>query len=95
MIIRDVNESKKYGREVNTQYSGVMREKMAQENQLRKEIRALDDHKKKINGEMDFLKAKVEELRRPDNSNGYSIEILQKKIAEKEHQLTTSQIDKR
>jgi len=81
MIIRDINESKKYGREVNTQYSGVRREKMAQENQIRKEIRALDDHKKKIHGEIDFLKAKVEELRRPNNSEGLSAELLQKRIS--------------
>ena len=67
-----------------------MREKMTQENHLRKEIKALDDHKKKIHSEMDYLKTKIEDMRRPDNSGGYPIEALQRKITEKEHQLTTS-----
>ena len=43
------------------------------ENQLRKQIRIVDDEKKRIYGEIDFLKAKVEELRRPTDSQGFSL----------------------
>ena len=48
MIIRDIKESEKYGREASTQYNGVMSEKKKNENQLRKEIKLIDDEKKKI-----------------------------------------------
>lgn len=58
-IIRDINESKKTGKAVITQYSGVMREKMGMENNLRKEIKALDNEKKKILSEIEDLKDKV------------------------------------
>ena len=65
------------------------------ENQIRKQIRIVDDEKKRIYGEIDFLKSKVEELRKPSDSQGYSLESLQRRIAEKEHQLTTSNINKK
>ena len=53
------------------------------ENQIRKQIRIVDDEKKRIYGEIDFLKSKVEELRKPSDSQGYSLESLQRRIAEK------------
>ena len=37
----------------------------------------------------------MEELRRPSDPSGYSIEGLRQRIAEKEHQLTTSNINKK
>ena len=43
------------------------------ENQTRKEIRVIDEQKKKLYQDIDYLKAKVEELRRPSNNQGYSI----------------------
>lgn len=83
MIIRDINESKKNGKEANIQYSGVLREKMNLENQIRKQIKAIYDEKKKLFEEINALKAKVDELRKPSESQGYSIEFLHHKIAEK------------
>ena len=65
------------------------------ENQARKEIRVIDDQKKKIYTEIDYLQNSVEGFRRPSNNQGYSIEHLQSLILEKEHQLTTSSINKR
>lgn len=53
------------------------------ENQTRKEIRVIDDQKKKIYADMEYLKAAVEQLRRPSDSQGYSVEVLQNKILEK------------
>lgn len=58
-----------------------MKEKMTAENQLRKEIRALDDEKKKIVSEIDILRAKSEELRRPGNTVGLSLETIKQRIA--------------
>lgn len=79
-LIREFTESKKSGRAVITQYSGVMREKMGLENQLRKQIKALDDYKKKINAQIEALQRKRDEFKKPNTSYGYSIESLKSRI---------------
>ena len=43
------------------------------ENQLRKQIRLVDDEKKRIYKEIEDLKMKIESLRKPSDSQGYSI----------------------
>ena len=50
-----------------------MKDKFTLENQLRKEIRALDDHKKKINSEIENLANKINALSKPTDSQDYSI----------------------
>lgn len=45
--------------------------------------------------EIDILKAKSDELRRPGNSLGLSLETIKQRIVEKEHQLTTANIGKK
>ena len=44
---------------------------------------------------MNFLQRKIEDLRRPSDSQGFSIEDIHRKVAEKEHELTTANINKR
>ena len=58
-----------------------MKEKFAAENQLRKEIRAIDDEKKRINAQIDALKNKADDLRKPAKNEGHSLESLKERIA--------------
>jgi DNA repair ATPase RecN len=94
-IIRDLNDSKKTGKLAINQYSGTMKEKFNTENQLRKEIRALDDVKKRVSSDLDALQYRFNELRKPSTSESFSLEDLHQKIQLKEHQLTTGDINKR
>jgi len=55
----------------------------------------LDDYKKKINSEIEYFTAQANELKKPSNKNGYSVEYLNREIEYKEHELMTANIDKR
>jgi hypothetical protein len=68
---------------------------MNQENQLRKQIRAIDDQKKRIYSDIQNLRNGMDQYTRPTDSQSYSKEALLEKISFKEQQLTTSNIDKR
>jgi regulator of replication initiation timing len=78
-----------------TQYSGAMREKYNVVAQLGKEIKALDDVKKRVAGEIEGLQGRYNTLSKPSAAESYSLEELQYRIQQKEHYLTTSDINKR
>jgi uncharacterized coiled-coil DUF342 family protein len=94
-IIRDITESKKTGRIAITQYSGAMKEKFVTVSQMSKEIKALDDVKKRVAAEIDALQGRYNQLSRPESAETFSIEELHYRIQQKEHYLTTGDINKR
>lgn len=72
-----------------------MREKYNVVSTLTKEIRALDDIKKRVAGEIDELQGRFNQLSKPNGAENYSLEELQYRIQQKEHQLSTNDINKR
>lgn len=82
-IIRDITESKKTGRVAITQYSGAMRDKFNIVSQLSKEIKSLDDVKKRVAAEIDDLQGRFNQLSKPNSAESFSLEELQYKIQQK------------
>jgi hypothetical protein len=50
-----------------SQYSGVMMDKFNSENQLRREIKALDDIKKRVIVQIEALQERYNEFTKPNN----------------------------
>lgn len=78
-----------------TQYSGAMKEKFNIVSQLGKEIKALDSSKRKVAANIEELQDRFNQLTKPSSAETYSLEELQYRIQQKEHYLTTSDINKR
>ncbi len=72
-----------------------MKDKHIVVSQLSKEIRALDDVKKRVASEIDELQTRYNQLVKPNASENYSLEELHYRIQQKEHYLTTGDINKR
>lgn len=78
-----------------TQYSGAMRDKFNTVSQLGREIKDLNGAKQRVQGEIDELQVRFNQLSKPNTAESYSLEELQYRIQQKEHHLTTGDIGKR
>ena len=78
-----------------TQYSGAMRDKFNTVSQLGRETKDLNGAKQRVQGEIDELQVRFNQLSKPNTAESYSLEELQYRIQQKEHHLTTGDIGKR
>jgi hypothetical protein len=72
-----------------------MRDKFNTVSQLGREIKDLNGAKQRVQGEIDELQVRFNQLSKPNTAESYSLEELQYRIQQKEHHLTTGDIGKR